>query len=120
MVADIGKVLALDNLVHDVVGVDARIIHPGGLTLNRVLLPPGMSHDKVYPTTSDRGYFQWLLTVMQLASVRCCLLSQPLVIVLKLTSNVSPRLELLNANQVILVSIFEVYLFDTVQPKCSI
>lgn len=40
-VVDICKVLALDNFLHDVVGIDASVVHPGGVTLHRVLLPPG-------------------------------------------------------------------------------
>ena len=47
MVVDISKVLALDDLVHNVVGVDARVVHPGGVAFHRVLLPPGRSHDMV-------------------------------------------------------------------------
>lgn len=40
-VVDVCKVLALDNFFHDVVGIDASVVYPGGVTLHRVLLPPG-------------------------------------------------------------------------------
>lgn len=39
-VSDVLKVLALHNLLHNGVGVDASVVHPGGVTLHRVLLPP--------------------------------------------------------------------------------
>lgn len=39
-VADVCKVLALDDFLHDVVGIHASVVHPGGVTLHRVLLPP--------------------------------------------------------------------------------
>lgn len=38
VVANISKVLALNDLLHDVVSVDARVIDPRGVTLHRVLL----------------------------------------------------------------------------------
>lgn len=40
IVADISKVLTLDDLLYDVVGVHAGVVHPGGMVLHRVLLPP--------------------------------------------------------------------------------
>lgn len=39
-VADVCKVLALDDFLHNVVGIHASVVHPGGVTLHRVLLPP--------------------------------------------------------------------------------
>lgn len=39
-VVDIGKVLALDDFLHDVVGVHAGVVDPGGMRLHRVLFPP--------------------------------------------------------------------------------
>lgn len=41
VVAGVGKVLALDDLLHDVVGVDARVVHTAVLPVHLVLLPPG-------------------------------------------------------------------------------
>lgn len=43
IVAAVGKVLALDNLLHDLVSVDAGVIHTAVLLLHSVLLPPGGS-----------------------------------------------------------------------------
>lgn len=40
-VAAVRKVLALHDLLHDVVRVDPSIIHPGWVALHGVLLPPG-------------------------------------------------------------------------------
>lgn len=39
-VGDVLKVLALHYLLHDGVGVHAGVVHPGGVTLHGVLLPP--------------------------------------------------------------------------------
>ena len=40
-VVDILEVVALDDLVYDVVSVHAGVVDPRQVTLNRVLLPPG-------------------------------------------------------------------------------
>lgn len=39
-VAAVRKVLALHDLLHDVICVDPSVIHPGRVTLHGVLLPP--------------------------------------------------------------------------------
>ncbi len=39
-VVDICKVLALDNLLHDVVSIHASVVYPRRVTLHGVLLPP--------------------------------------------------------------------------------
>lgn len=39
-VGDVFKVLALHYLLHNGVGVYASVVHPCGVTLHRVLLPP--------------------------------------------------------------------------------
>lgn len=39
-VAAIREILALHYLLHDVVRVDARVVHPRRVALHRVLLPP--------------------------------------------------------------------------------
>lgn len=40
-VAAFGEILALHDLVNDVICIDARVVHPRGVALHRVLLPPG-------------------------------------------------------------------------------
>lgn len=44
---DVGKVLALDDLLHDVVGIHPGVIHPGRVSLHRVQLPPGNTKRRV-------------------------------------------------------------------------
>lgn len=39
--AAVGEVLTLNDLLHDVVGVDASVVHTAALILHGVLLPPG-------------------------------------------------------------------------------
>lgn len=41
-IAAISEVLALHDLLHDVVSIDPSVIHPGRVALHRVLLPPGV------------------------------------------------------------------------------
>lgn len=36
----VSKVLALDDLFNNIVGIDAGVIHPGGMALHGILLPP--------------------------------------------------------------------------------
>lgn len=40
IVAAVRKVLALDDLLHDVACIDAGVVHTAGLPLHQVLLPP--------------------------------------------------------------------------------
>lgn len=47
-VGDVLKVLALHYLLHNGVGVHAGVVHPGGVALYRVLLPP-----KIEPTVTS-------------------------------------------------------------------
>lgn len=39
-VAAISKILALHDLLHDVIGIDPCVIHPSWVALHRILLPP--------------------------------------------------------------------------------
>lgn len=43
IVTDVRKVLTLDDLLHDVVCVDTRVVDPGRVILHRILLPPWRS-----------------------------------------------------------------------------
>lgn len=45
-VAAVRKVLALHDLLHDVICVDPSVIHPGRVTLHGVLLPPGVEQSR--------------------------------------------------------------------------
>ncbi len=42
IVTGVRKVLTLDDLLHDVVCVDTRVVDPGRVILHRILLPPGI------------------------------------------------------------------------------
>lgn len=39
-IVDIFKVLALDNLFHDIISIHTSVVDPRGVVLHRVLLPP--------------------------------------------------------------------------------
>lgn len=39
-IVDVFKVLALDNFFNDVISVHSSVVHPRGVVLHRVLLPP--------------------------------------------------------------------------------
>lgn len=43
VVAAVRKVLALDDLLHDVIGIDSSVVHAARLALHAVLLSPGRS-----------------------------------------------------------------------------
>lgn len=45
-VTNVREVLALDDLLHDVVCVYARVVDPGWLILHRILFPPGINTRK--------------------------------------------------------------------------
>lgn len=45
-VTDVREVLALDDLLHDVICVYARVVDPGRLILHRILFPPGINRRK--------------------------------------------------------------------------
>lgn len=49
VVADVSKVLALNDLLHDVISINARVVHPSGVVLHRVLLTSGR------PVGENRG-----------------------------------------------------------------
>lgn len=44
-IAPFREVLALHDLLYDVISVNARVIHPGRVALHRVLLPPGVGRE---------------------------------------------------------------------------
>lgn len=46
-VVDIFKVLALDNFLHNVISINASVVHPGWVTLHGILLPPEIQKKKL-------------------------------------------------------------------------
>ena len=68
-IASFREVLALHDLLYDVISVNARVIHPGRVALHRVLLPPGVgqvsgqSHD--YRTQSPSTALRTLRTHLE-------------------------------------------------------
>lgn len=44
-IAPFREVLALHDLLYDVISINARVIHPGRVALHRVLLPPGVGRE---------------------------------------------------------------------------
>lgn len=53
IVAVVRKVLTLNNLLHNVICIDAGVIHTAGLPLHCVLLPPVFGQDKYTQNTCN-------------------------------------------------------------------
>lgn len=54
-IAAVREVLALHDLLHDVISVNPRVIHPGRVALHGVLLPPGAGRGRVTTVRAATG-----------------------------------------------------------------